>query len=93
MSAGGPSWLLLIDTAGAQGRVGLARGGGVSAAAELKQRGAECVILGCTEIPMVLTEENSPLPPVDSTRLLARRAVDLCMAGSFPGAKNGWLAV
>src|SRR5687768_10206876 len=42
---------------------------------ELKSRGAECVILGCTEIPLIVTPENSPLPILDSTRLLARYAV------------------
>lgn len=47
----------------------------LAAIGSLKDRGAECVILGCTEIPLIVTAENSPLPVVDSTRLLAKRAV------------------
>ncbi len=44
--------------------------------ARLKQRGADAVILGCTELPLVVTERNSPLPFIDTTRLLARRALE-----------------
>jgi aspartate racemase len=32
-------------------------------------------VLGCTEIPLILHDENSPLPTLDSTRLLARAAL------------------
>ncbi len=46
-----------------------------SAALRLKERGADVVILGCTEIPVVLTDANSPVPVVDATAALARRAV------------------
>lgn len=35
----------------------------------------DAVILGCTEIPLILNDENSPLPTLDSTRLLARAAL------------------
>jgi aspartate racemase len=42
---------------------------------DLKSRGAECVILGCTEIPLIITAANSSLPILDSTRLLAEHAV------------------
>jgi aspartate racemase len=35
----------------------------------------DAVILGCTEIPLILSDENSPLPTLDSTRLLARAAL------------------
>ena len=35
----------------------------------------DAVILGCTELPLVLDEANSPLPILDSTRLLARAAL------------------
>ena len=41
----------------------------------LRAAGADCVILGCTEIPLIITGENSPLPILDSTRLLAKHAV------------------
>jgi aspartate racemase len=33
------------------------------------------VILGCTEIPLLISEADSPLPTLDSTRLLARAAL------------------
>jgi aspartate racemase len=33
------------------------------------------VVLGCTEIPLLVNDGNSPLPVLDSTRLLARAAL------------------
>jgi aspartate racemase len=41
----------------------------------LKDQGCDAVVLGCTEIPLLVTSEASPLPTLDSTRLLARAAV------------------
>jgi aspartate racemase len=41
----------------------------------LKETGAEAVILGCTEIPLIIDDSNSALPTLDSTRLLARAAL------------------
>jgi aspartate racemase len=41
----------------------------------LKEKGCDSVILGCTEIPLIIDDENSGLPTLDSTRLLARAAV------------------
>ena len=41
----------------------------------MKDDGCDAVVLGCTEIPLLVTEENSPLPVLDSTRLLARAAL------------------
>ena len=46
-----------------------------SAIDDLKQRGCDAVILGCTEIPLIIDETNSSLPILDSTRLLARAAL------------------
>lgn len=43
--------------------------------AELKEEGCDAVVLGCTEIPLIITDTNSPLPTLDSTRLLARAAL------------------
>jgi len=40
----------------------------------LKRGGCDAVVLGCTEIPLIVNDENSPLPTLDSTRLLARAA-------------------
>jgi len=46
----------------------------------LKDEGCDAVILGCTEIPLILSDANSPLPTLDSTRLLARAALSLAVA-------------
>ena len=40
-----------------------------------KEEGCDAVVLGCTEIPLLINEQNSPLPVLDSTRLLARAAL------------------
>jgi aspartate racemase len=44
--------------------------------ARLGREGCDAVVLGCTEIPLLVPPEASPLPVLDSTRLLARAAVD-----------------
>jgi aspartate racemase len=41
----------------------------------LKQAACDAVVLGCTEIPLLMNDGNSPLPTLDSTRLLARAAL------------------
>ena len=41
----------------------------------MKDEGCDAVILGCTEIPLLMNDANSPLPTLDSTRLLARAAL------------------
>jgi aspartate racemase len=40
-----------------------------------RERSCDAVILGCTEIPLVIDDANSSLPALDSTRLLARAAL------------------
>ena len=65
----------------------------LGAIADLKSRGAECVILGCTEIPLIVTPENSPLPTVDSTRLLAKYAVLEAISERPVSTNSGWLPV
>jgi aspartate racemase len=40
-----------------------------------KDEGCDAVVLGCTEIPLIMNDSNSPLPTLDSTRLLARQAL------------------
>lgn len=47
----------------------------VMAAQALVRRGAQVLVLGCTEIPLVLDTNNSPAPVVDATASLARRTV------------------
>jgi aspartate racemase len=42
---------------------------------KLKGRGCDAVVLGCTEIPLIVRPDDSPLPTLDSTRLLARAAL------------------
>jgi aspartate racemase len=46
---------------------------------ELQHRGCDAVILGCTEIPLIIDDRNSPLPTLDSTRLLARAALRMAV--------------
>jgi aspartate racemase len=41
----------------------------------MKDEGCDAVVLGCTEIPLIMNDDNSPLPTLDSTRLLARAAL------------------
>ncbi|MHB1021012.1 MAG: aspartate/glutamate racemase family protein [Acidobacteriaceae bacterium] len=41
----------------------------------MKAEGCDAVVLGCTEIPLIMNDANSPLPTLDSTRLLARAAL------------------
>jgi aspartate racemase len=43
--------------------------------ARMKGEGCDAVVLGCTEIPLVVNDANSSLPTLDSTRVLARAAL------------------
>jgi aspartate racemase len=43
--------------------------------ARMNDEGCDAVILGCTEIPLIISDANSALPTLDSTRLLARAAL------------------
>jgi aspartate racemase len=65
----------------------------VNAIEDLKARGAECVILGCTEIPLIINETNSPLPVLDSTRLLAKYAVNEATSDRPIESASGWLSI
>jgi aspartate racemase len=47
---------------------------------QLKERGCDAVVLGCTEIPLIIGDGNSALPVLDSTRLLARAALQRALA-------------
>lgn len=46
-----------------------------AAFARIKADGCDAVVLGCTEIPLIVNDGNTPLPTLDSTRLLARAAL------------------
>lgn len=52
----------------------------------LAEQGCDAVALVCTEIPLLITAETSPLPILDSTRLLARAGVDVAL-GARPMPK------
>ena len=41
----------------------------------MQAAGCDAVILGCTEIPLIMNDSNSSMPTLDSTRLLARAAL------------------
>ena len=47
---------------------------------KLKDRGCDAVVLGCTEIPLLVDPSNTPLPTLDSTRLLAKAALERSLA-------------
>ena len=49
--------------------------------AHLRDEGCDAVVLGCTEIPLIIDDRNSPLPTLDSTRLLARAALRRAVEG------------
>jgi aspartate racemase len=48
----------------------------------LKSQGCDAVVLGCTEIPLIIDDSNSALPTLDSTRLLARAALRRATEGA-----------
>lgn len=56
----------------------------VQAVEAFRAQGCDAVVLGCTEIPLILGDHNSPLPTLDSTRLLAAAAVERAVA-ACPG--------
>lgn len=54
--------------------------------ARMKEEGCDAVVLGCTEIPLIMSDANSPLPTLDSTRLLARAALQRALESDRPFA-------
>ena len=59
-----------------------------------KERGCDAVALVCTEIPILISPEDSPLPTLDSTRLLAAAAVAAAVGDApFPTWRGGPVAV
>ncbi|NKB57358.1 MAG: amino acid racemase [Alphaproteobacteria bacterium] len=52
---------------------------------KMKREGCEAVILGCTEFPFLMNDGNSPLPTLDSTRLLARAALRRAVEAQHSG--------
>ena len=56
--------------------------------ARLKAEGCDAVVLGCTEIPLLVDDDCSPLPILDSTRLLARAALQRAVLGWTVGSEG-----
>jgi aspartate racemase len=54
--------------------------------AGMKEQGCDAVVLGCTEIPLIINDRDSPLPTLDSTRLLARAALRRAVDGKAMAA-------
>ncbi len=48
---------------------------------ELKTAGCDAIVLGCTELPLIVKKNESPLPLLDSTRILAHAALRESLAG------------
>src|SRR5881398_3150368 len=59
--------------------------------ARMKDEGCDAVVLGCTEIPLIMNDANSPLPTLDSTRLLARAALRRAAQRPGPAERAGYL--
>ena len=53
----------------------------------MKGEGCDAVVLGCTEIPLIMNDANSPLPTLDSTRLLALAALRHATETLLPSAR------
>jgi aspartate racemase len=61
---------------------------------KLTGQGCDAVALVCTEIPLLVAADDSPLPVLDSTRLLARAAVDVAIGDRpMPEWRGGPVAV
>jgi aspartate racemase len=58
---------------------GAARAEYVRIIARMKGEGCDAVALSCTEIPLLITPQVSPLPTLDSTRLLAHAAIAVAL--------------
>jgi aspartate racemase len=56
---------------------------------DLKRSGCDAVALSCTEIPLLVTPDVSPLPTLDSTRLLAWAAVAAACGDAAPPVWRG----
>ena len=59
---------------------------------KLEDRGADCVCMTCGELSILLASDQSSLPIVDSTRVLARAAVDIALSDMPLMPTGGWLS-
>jgi aspartate racemase len=58
--------------------------GAAALAARLERQGAQLLVAGCTELPLVLAAKNSTLPLVDATEVLAQRTVAYARGAALP---------
>jgi aspartate racemase len=58
---------------------------------KMKDQGCDGVVLGCTEIPLLVDPDDCPLPTLDSTRLLARAALRASLEDDQPAGAGGAL--
>jgi len=54
----------------------------ISVVHELVERGAECIILGCTEIPMLISQADFAIPVFDTTKIHAKAIADFIVASN-----------
>jgi aspartate racemase len=73
-------WVMPGIAAVKQGQLAVGRQHLLAAAAALRNRGADVLMLGCTEIPVVLDVAGVGGPVVDASAALARRAVACALA-------------
>jgi aspartate racemase len=52
----------------------------INIVAELVDNGAECIILGCTEIPMLIGQEDFTIPVFDTTKIHSKAVVDYVLS-------------
>ena len=53
----------------------------LSVVQRFRDQGCDAVVLGCTELPLIINDDNALLPTLDSTRLLARAALRRAISG------------
>lgn len=56
----------------------------ISIGQELVGRGAQTIVAGCTEIPLILKAGDLPVPIIDATQILANRAVEMAGGEKIP---------
>jgi aspartate racemase len=55
---------------------------------ELVERGAECIILGCTEIPMLISQEDFTIPIFDTTKIHSQAIVEFALSDTTLHAES-----
>ena len=52
----------------------------ISIVKELVERGADCIILGCTEIPMLISQDDFTIPVFDTTKIHSQAIVEYAIS-------------